>query len=330
MKFRASPKSPSPRDLEMLSAYLDGHLNARDQAHLNSRLQEEPALKTLFEELTATRQLLRKAPVRRAPRSFVLTPRMIGIPPRTVQRQPPRAVVPALSFVSVLASLAFVAVIVGEMLGLGSLLPLQMTSQESAVEQFTLEMEAPLEKAPPVEQAQETVVAGAQLAEESLPLEAPVEGTPSEATGELRKALDAQATQPMPTLTDGAEKPTPEESEGFPQVAQATLEATPIGLGGGEVTQTITSVEEQRAATATSTISPTPSAMPTPSLTVTPLPSELPLGTSQPESSPTAVQVEVVQDETPSRLPWRYIEVGLVIIAVFTALGAIYLHRRWR
>ena len=70
--------------------------------------------------------------------------------------------------------------------------------------------------------------------------------------------------------------------------------------------------------------------MPTPSLTVTPLPSELPLGTSQPESSPTAVQVEAVQDETPSRLPWRYIEVGLVIIAVFTALGAIYLHRRWR
>lgn len=66
------------RDLELLSAYLDGELKSSDSMRLESRLKTDPELAFVLNDLRATRTLLRKLPSRRAPRNFTLTRKMVG------------------------------------------------------------------------------------------------------------------------------------------------------------------------------------------------------------------------------------------------------------
>lgn len=93
------------RDVELLSAYLDGRLNPSDAARLEGRLSSDPRLKATLEDLRETRGLLRRLPQRRAPRNFRLTPKMAGIKPPE-----PRAY-PAFRFATALAGLLFVAAV---------------------------------------------------------------------------------------------------------------------------------------------------------------------------------------------------------------------------
>ncbi len=74
-------KTPSWRDRERLSAYLDGQLSPRQRARLEARLEREAALRQALEELRQTRAWLQRLPARRAPRNFVLTPQMAGLRP---------------------------------------------------------------------------------------------------------------------------------------------------------------------------------------------------------------------------------------------------------
>jgi hypothetical protein len=90
------------RDLELLSAYLDGQLNPSDSARLESRLSSDLSLRAAFNDLHSTRGLLRQLPARRAPRNFTLTPEMAGIKPPT-----PR-VVPVFRFASAFATFLFI------------------------------------------------------------------------------------------------------------------------------------------------------------------------------------------------------------------------------
>lgn len=89
----------SSRDLELLSAYLDGHLSQTDGARLESRIKNDPELRSAYDGLRQTRALLRKLPARRAPRNFRLTPQMVGIKP-TLSRS-----FPIFRLASVLASI---------------------------------------------------------------------------------------------------------------------------------------------------------------------------------------------------------------------------------
>jgi hypothetical protein len=66
------------RDVELLSAYLDGQLKPSDSARLESRLKTDPELVSVMDDLRAARNLLRRLPQRRAPRNFTLTPKMVG------------------------------------------------------------------------------------------------------------------------------------------------------------------------------------------------------------------------------------------------------------
>ena len=66
------------RDIELLSAYLDGQLSSTDSARLETRLKSESDLVAVMDDLRATRNLLRRLPQRRAPRNFTLTPQMVG------------------------------------------------------------------------------------------------------------------------------------------------------------------------------------------------------------------------------------------------------------
>ncbi len=91
------------RDVELLSAYLDGQLSPSDSARLESRLSSDASLRAAVDDLRAARGLLRQLPQRRTPRNFTLTPKMAGIKPPE-----PRAY-PTLRFATVLATLLFVA-----------------------------------------------------------------------------------------------------------------------------------------------------------------------------------------------------------------------------
>ena len=75
--MRDPQNSLSNRDLELLSASLDGALSVREQAALNERLAHEPALRRALANLRQTRAVLRSAPQYKAPRSYILTPEMV-------------------------------------------------------------------------------------------------------------------------------------------------------------------------------------------------------------------------------------------------------------
>ena len=94
----------STRDLELLSAYIDGELSARGIARLLPRLDHEPGLKQALEEMKAVVQQLGSLPEAPLPRSFTLTPDVVGI------RSRPRAY-PVFQFATALAAIAFVALV---------------------------------------------------------------------------------------------------------------------------------------------------------------------------------------------------------------------------
>ena len=90
------------RDMENLSAYLDGQLSPVEKTRLENRIQSDPSLASALEEFRQTRKLLRRTPHRRAPRNFTLTPKMAGI------RPPVPRLVPVLSWASAVATLLFI------------------------------------------------------------------------------------------------------------------------------------------------------------------------------------------------------------------------------
>ncbi len=92
---------PNFRDVELLSAYLDGELSQAESARLETRLKTDPQLRTVFDDLSQSRALLRKLPARRAPRNFTLTPKMAGVKP------PVPRVFPVFRFASALAAFLF-------------------------------------------------------------------------------------------------------------------------------------------------------------------------------------------------------------------------------
>jgi hypothetical protein len=94
--------TPSFRDVEQLSAYLDGQLSQAEKTRLETRLQSDPALAAAFADLRQARTILRRTPRRRSPRNFTLTPKMAGIKP------PVPRLVPALSWASAAAMVLFV------------------------------------------------------------------------------------------------------------------------------------------------------------------------------------------------------------------------------
>src|SRR5690349_22668217 len=87
------------RDIELLSSYLDGQLTPSDSARLEARLLTDRELRSVLRDLRSTRSALRQLPMRKAPRNFTLTPKMVGKNPPL-----PRSY-PAFRFVTALASL---------------------------------------------------------------------------------------------------------------------------------------------------------------------------------------------------------------------------------
>ena len=68
-------------EIELLSSYLDGQLNANESKRLETRLASDPELASVLNDIRATRSIIRKLPARKAPRNFTLTRKMVGLKP---------------------------------------------------------------------------------------------------------------------------------------------------------------------------------------------------------------------------------------------------------
>ncbi len=77
------PPQLNDRDLELISAYIDGQLSAEERREVERRLDNEANLRLAYEELRATVQVLRDLEPVRPPRSFTLDPANVTL------RQPP-------------------------------------------------------------------------------------------------------------------------------------------------------------------------------------------------------------------------------------------------
>ena len=97
------------RNLEAISAYLDGELTGNDRERIERLLQEDESLQNWYEELRRTRSLLRSTPILRAPRNFYLTPEMAGY------KAGPNRAFPILRFASAFAALLLVLLFLGDL-----------------------------------------------------------------------------------------------------------------------------------------------------------------------------------------------------------------------
>jgi hypothetical protein len=187
----------SRRDLERLSAYLDGALNARQTARMDARLDREPVLRKALTELRQTAHLLRSMPQVAAPRHFTLTPEMVA-------GRKPHAAYPVLKLASALVAAAFVFVIGIDVFGVAKgsgEFPVNLAQRSVA--------EAPAMEADVAEE-EDTAVAmeeSEELADEeaAAPLEEPTADTYAESL-----AMEEGGEEPT---RSGAEVPTEELGE---------------------------------------------------------------------------------------------------------------------
>jgi hypothetical protein len=182
----------SPKDLELLSAYLDGECSTRDAARLDARLRSEPGLRQALEQLRATAGLLRALPEVKPPRSFALQPDMVGLKPRRAQ--------PRLRLATALATAAFAV-----LLGLDALTSFVMPQAGSAPADDVREM-AVLEEQPAEAPMMAAEPQAAIAEEEAIPDEAQdsFEAQPTEWL-QLTPTPEMQALPPVGENAERAE-----------------------------------------------------------------------------------------------------------------------------
>jgi len=302
------------RDLESLSAYLDGELTASEAARLQARLEAEPALKAALEELRATSQTVRSLPALRVPRNFTLTPQMAGIRPR-------RPAYPALRLAAVLATVGFVLVSGLDVLGRG--LVLRAGAPAPSFETARLAQ-------PPAEQGGAIAPSATQEAAPpamGLGIENQAADTgevaQTQAVGvEIGGAGPQGTIQPPAVQAEGATVAAAELGVGGEPGAVATATPTGWGIGGGPA-EAATPVERQVfAGTA-----PAETRLPAPTATAAP-PTETSIPATPPPVSPMPATAEPEEVAGPTfRLPagwgllrWAEIVLGgaAVILSVFS------------
>jgi len=100
----------SAKEWQKISEYLDGQLAQREREHLEQQLKVRPELRAGLDDLRQTRALLRRAPRRRLPHNFTLSPQMLP------KRRPLPFLVPLFSASSALATILAVVLVVMHLL----------------------------------------------------------------------------------------------------------------------------------------------------------------------------------------------------------------------
>jgi hypothetical protein len=221
--------NPSFREIENLSAYLDGQLKPSEAAALESRLAADPELRAAVGEIRQARSVLRHLPQRRAPRDFKLTPKMVGMKPPL-----PRSY-PVFRFATVLATLLLFLSFAANFMATS--FPAQVPAvpygigggggggADQLAEEPALAMEAPAEPAAPAAAEPDIVEEPAAPEPVAPEFAAQPATTPTPSTGQ--DAYRAQAS-PVPTqaLSDQAEEKTglSNQPEAGDESAQLTTE----------------------------------------------------------------------------------------------------------
>jgi len=192
---------PSFRDAEQLSAYLDGELNQVKAARLKTRIEKEPALAGIYNEISQSRALMRRLPQRHAPRNFILTPKMVAKKPPL-----PRAY-PFFQFSTALATLLLVFTF-----ALNAISPLSLGAMAPAPD-YGL-----------------TGGMGGGPAEESAMLEEPAMAMEEAPAPAPEAALPAMTEIAPPAAEDNrvAGTPTPQAKQGVVEQAPAEPEVMPL------------------------------------------------------------------------------------------------------
>ncbi|MBN2147071.1 MAG: zf-HC2 domain-containing protein [Anaerolineales bacterium] len=308
-------RSISQRDLELISAYLDRQLNARQRARLEARIKSNPELHTTLVDLRKTRLLMHSLPRQKAPRNFALSPAVAGAHPRLP------VLLPSLRLASALAALMLVVVLAGDFLGVLAPAPTLPFNEPAIAEEVALEM------APETYTEQEAGDAAplAMEAPEALPTETSVMDENSQpATGPDEVALKEPplGTYYTETMTNTARI--------APEFTAIPSEEAYDATGGGEV------IIQATAPAPTATLPAIPTfteAVPMlPTETPPPPPTSVPIPTRTPENTPPLEQP--VAPPTPStgtgtgvNTTLRLLEAALAIFAILTGLAAILLRR---
>jgi hypothetical protein len=282
----------SSRDLERLSAYLDGQLPRAEVARLEGRLRDEASLREALDGLRQSKAALGSLPMLRPPRNFMLTPAMAGI-------RPQRHAYPALRLATAIATVAFLAVSGLDVLSRGG-------------GRFSLGAAAPAPAAQELLQVEEPA------AEESEPLErsallAPTEAAPS---------LEVFAEDMLQTTATPPPEAPPGETLPY-GVGGGAPEGTPMGIGGGPPEGT-----PAPAAAAIPSPTPTPTSTPTPTTTPSPSPTPLPAPTEEAGAMAQVEEARAAEAEAPTALSlFQWIELLLAGAVVVFAVLSLWVRR---
>jgi len=304
----------SPGDWESLSAYVDYRLSDSERTLLEGRLRVEPELQRALDEMRRIKAVAWYATRRRAPRNYTLSPRQ-------VKARASSPLYPAFRLASVLASVLFAMVLVGDFLaGVTTGVPIlaRMAPPQAAeiqVMEMAMEAAVPAPMEAEVEPTAQPVDALSMAAPSQAPVESPEEEPPSPF---LSESADVTANQAIP----------------YPMSTQSVaLEAgEEYGIGGGP------------AAKAAVTETPVPTETPTPTPTATPEPTTEPLPEAQavleqPQDQPPAQDAANAQTDAAGRalftIPYvnRWVVwglEGLLLALAGMALIAALLTRRLR
>ncbi len=91
------------RDIENLSAYIDGQLSESESKRLQARLESDAELDSVLSDIRSARNILKTLPKRKAPKNFTLTRKMVGLKP------PLPKTYPLFRLATIFATLLFVA-----------------------------------------------------------------------------------------------------------------------------------------------------------------------------------------------------------------------------
>jgi hypothetical protein len=235
-------KKPSFRDLEQLSAYLDGELNASARQKLESRLARDPNLRAALDDISQTRALLRRTPQRRAPRNFTLSPQMVA------KRPPMPRLVPVLNYASVVAMLIFAFTFLSPF-GLGGGAMAEAPMMESVAMEMPAEEPAAEEPAAPMmmDAAEEPPAEGimAEPEEDYAEEKAPAEesAAAAEMADETPTASGPAANLPATEEPDNAATGESERVEATQEPELAVAEPAGEGASAAEKSLTQTSVQ---------------------------------------------------------------------------------------
>jgi hypothetical protein len=181
------------RDLEQISAYLDGELSENDARRVEARIQTDATLRWALQELQTTHKMIAGLPEVRPPRNFTLTPEMAGVRQR-------RNLYPVFRFATVIATAAFAVLVGADALTSGGFVATQEVPEAA---KMALESEVDAE-----------ALAGVAV-EEADGFEAPMEdaviGAVGNETAEARPEFFAPESSPEPMEAAGTSR-----ESGFP------------------------------------------------------------------------------------------------------------------